>query len=465
MSKRAESLLYALPVSLQNVALSLYGITLLRNRHGGHYKRYYQEALARIQFDRDKLDEYETEIFRSMLKHAVKCVPYYRELHRQSRFPIEEVKSVADVRCLPLLEKNDLRVNPEQFVDERRNLKDLTLISTTGTTGTPLRIYCDANVRQRNYAFHDRFLTMSSIDKQGLRATIGGRIIVPSAERRPPFWRYSYFQNNVLFSSYHLNEGTIRQYIEKLRALRPEQIDTYPSSIYSIASYAKEHGISLRGIAKAIVTSGETLFDDQKALVEEQFGVTVFDQYGSAEMSVFVTSCAQGAYHAHSDYGILEILNSQHEPAKAGEEGEIVCTGFINDVMPLIRYRIGDRAVATDRKCSCGSPLPTVGRVLGRDDDVIRTPRGDRVGRLSPVLKGFPVKEAQYVQERLDEVKVVVVRDTSYGPSDEARLVVELRKRLGIEIGIKFEYVERIERGKGGKLKSIVSRLKTPGAG
>lgn len=460
MLKRAESLLHTLPTGLQNVALSLYGISLLRNRHGGNYQSYYAQAVARSRASRQQLDEYENETLVRLLRHAVDTVPYYRQLHRQGKFPIEKVERVADVGCLPMLEKSELRLNPEQFVNERHALKDLSVISTTGTTGTPLRIYCNANVRQRNYAFHDRFLTMSGIDKGGLRATIGGRIVVPSAHRNPPFWRHSYFQKNVLFSSYHLNESSMGLYIAKLKSLRPDYIDCYPSSIHSIASHAKKHAISLRGITRAIVTSGETLFDDQKAVVEEQFGVAVFDQYGCAEMSVLVTSCKQGTYHVHSDFGILEILNSNGDPARDGEEGEIVCTGFINDVMPLIRYRIEDRAIAGERHCPCGSALPTVARVLGRDDDVILTPEGDRVGRLSPVLKGFPVREAQYIQEELGEVKVVLVPDAAYGKEDEAKLVRELRMRLGNEIRIEFQYVERIERGKGGKLKSIVSRIK-----
>jgi phenylacetate-CoA ligase len=460
MLKRAEKLLYALPTGLQNAALSLYGISLLRNRHGGNYRRYYAEAVARSQLSRPQLDEYENETFLRVLRRAVDKVPYYRALHQQGRFPIEKVRGVGDIRCLPLLEKSELRLNPDQFVNEDYALKDLSVISTTGTTGTPLRIYCNANVRQRNYAFHDRFLTMSGIDKDGLRATIGGRIIVPSADRKPPFWRHSYFQKNVLFSSYHLNDSSIGLYIAELQSLQPNYIDSYPSSIYSIASHAKQHAISLRGITKAIVTSGETLFDDQKAVIEEEFGVTVFDQYGCAEMSVLVTSCEQGTYHFHSDFGILEILNANGEAARDGEEGEIVCTGFINDVMPLIRYRIEDRAIAGRRNCPCGSALPTVARVLGRDDDVILTPGGDRVGRLSPVLKGFPVKEAQFVQEKLGEVKVVLVPDAAYGEADETRLVQELRMRLGNEMRFEFQYVDRIERGKGGKLKSIVSRLK-----
>ena len=459
MANRLETAFYSMPVFLQNAALSIYGLRLQRGRHTGSYERYYEEALARSVGSRDSLERFRDESIVQLLRKAVANVPYYRTLHAAGNFPIENVRRVEDIDALPLLEKTEVRLNPERFVSEEYRIRDLATINTTGTTGTPIRVYCNDDVRQRNYAFHDRFLSMVGIDRRGLRATIGGRIIIPASHREPPFWRQSYFQRNVLFSSYHLSPKNIAAYIEKLRSLAPDHIDCYPSSIYAIANFARSEGISLTGITKAIVTSGETLFDEQRDLIEERFGAKIFDQYGSAEMNVLVTSCKLGSYHIHSDFGVLEILNSQGSRVSEGEEGEIVCTGFINQVMPLIRYRIGDRAVAGHHRCECGCPFPTVARILGRDDDVIVTPSGDRVGRLSPVLKGFPVKEAQYVQERAGEVKVLIVVDAGYDRNAQERLVAELRKRLGAEIAIRIEQVSRIERGAGGKLKSIVSML------
>ena len=41
------------------------------------------------------------------------------------------------------------------------------------------------------------------------------------------------------------------------------------------------------------------------------------------------------------------------------------------------------------------APFPVLERVVGRKDDVIVTPDGRQIGRLSPGLKGFPVREAQ----------------------------------------------------------------------
>src|SRR5688500_11134928 len=109
MQTRAESLLHKLPTGLQNVALSLYGIILLRNRHGGNYKSYYAQAVARSRASRQELDKYENETLVRLLEHAVATVPYYRELHRQGKYPIEKVKGVADIAYLPPVPKSELR--------------------------------------------------------------------------------------------------------------------------------------------------------------------------------------------------------------------------------------------------------------------------------------------------------------------------------------------------------------------
>ena len=44
---------------------------------------------------------------------------------------------------------------------------------------------------------------------------------------------------------------------------------------------------------------------------------------------------------------------------------EIIVTDLFNYGMPLIRYKIGDVAIVTDRKCPCGSNLPLIDKIIG----------------------------------------------------------------------------------------------------
>src|SRR6185437_7676900 len=134
----------------------------------------------------------------------------------------------------------------------------------------------------------------------------------------------------------------------------------------------RDRGItSIRPVA--VITSSETLSADVRRTIEDAFACPVFDHYGAAEMAAFITQCAAGAYHCNSDYGVVELLRDGHAVAP-GEMGEIVATGFINPVMPFIRYATGDLAVRGAARCPCGRGFPILRRILGRMDDVLITP-------------------------------------------------------------------------------------------
>lgn len=446
----------------QNIAISIYGIWIQFVRFGGDYKNVASnvEQLGKTITTRDQLEKYRNGKLNEFVSYAYRHSPYYKRVFDDIKVSPENILTKEDLACLPILEKEPLRSGVIDIVSKDRSLGKLLKVKTTGTTGTPLSIYSDKAARRLNYAFYSRFLKNSGINLHAKRATFGGRIFVPSWQTKPPFWRLNYFQSNLLFSSYHLADKNIPFYIKKLKSFKPAYIDSYPSSLFTIAQYAKDHNISLSGITKAITTSAETLFSEQRAIIEEAFEVPIFDQYGAAEMCIFSAQCREGVYHLHEDYGVVEFIREDGSSALPGEDAEIVCTGFVNKAFPLIRYRIGDRGVYSDETCACGSPFPVLTELLGRIDDVILTPDGRRVGRLSPVVKGFPVKEVQYIQHCINELEVLVVKAEGYSSKVEKLLEQELRKRLGQDICLKFIYVDRINRGKGAKLKSIISHLK-----
>ena len=386
-------------------------------------------------------------------------MPYYKELFKKNNIRLSEINNLEDLKKIPILEKKIIRKNSNLLINELYKKRKLNVIQTTGTTGTPLKVYCDIESRTKNYAFYDRFLLQIGINYKGKKATFGGRIVVPFKQKQPPYWRYSYFQRNMLFSSYHLKNENILYYVEKLKNYRPHYIDSYPSSIYTISRYLYEHKISGKNITDAIITSAETLYQEQRELIEKIFGVPVYDQYGCAEMCVFIGQCKEKNYHVNIDYGAVEFLNEKGQNAKEGEEANIVCTGFVNSAMPFIRYDIGDRCYFTKNECKCGNHFPVIGKIIGRRDDIILTPDGRKIGRLGPLLKGLPVKEAQFTQEKIDLVNIKLVKDHGFTVETEKIIKKQLNQRLGKKIFFKFEYIESIPRGAGGKYRYVVSHM------
>src|SRR5204862_1618420 len=125
------------------------------------------------------------------------------------------------------------------------------------------------------------------------RATFFGRIVCAPEQQRPPFWRYDYFQKNYLFSSYHLSERHLASYCDSLSRIQAPEIIGYPSSLFALATYMLDHGVT--GIRPRVVfTTAETLLAHQRDAIQQAFGAAVVDQYGCTEMAIFVSQCEHG---------------------------------------------------------------------------------------------------------------------------------------------------------------------------
>jgi phenylacetate-CoA ligase len=213
---------------------------------------------------------------------------------------------------------------------------------------------------------------------------------------------------------------------------------------------------------KALIVSAETLFPQDRCELKAAFGCQVYNQYAASEPSCFWCDCEEGLMHINPEYGISEIVGPNGQAVPPGKPGDVVVTSFLNPVMPLIRYRLGDVAVAgSDTRCACGRQMPRIERVVGRVDDILFVPSRGYVGRLDPAFKGLDhVIEAQIVQESLAQIRVLVVPDKGFDTRAENRLVSNLRTKLGDEVEIEVEQVACIPRGPNGKFRSVISKVK-----
>lgn len=179
-------------------------------------------------------------------------------------------------------------------------------------------------------------------------------------------------------------------------------------------------------------------------------------------MAALVTQCDHGTYHVEPEFGVVELLDGGR-PVGPGERGEIVATGFINPVMPLIRYRMGDYAIRGSGSCACGRPGETIERIEGRMDDVIVTPEGNLVGRLDPIFKSVAsLYETRIVQDRVDHLRVEVVASSDFTKKMEDELTAQLRLRVGPSMRIDVVRVTSIERTGSGKLRTTVNLVNRP---
>jgi phenylacetate-CoA ligase len=458
--KLAEVVYGSSPVWAQDLLLSAYGWKLSRSRYGGIFHRHLEFLRQSEWYSRGEVQDLQARELSRLLEHAGRNVPWYRRIFAERGVTAGQVDPDNLGRMLPALGKDEVRANAQALVADSLDGSRLHTINTSGTTGTPLSIKTSHEALQKNYAFFERFLRTAGVASRQRSVTFAGRMLLPATQKGPPYWRRNRAMSTLLCSSYHISEATVEAYLGGIARFDPVFIDAYPSAVYALAQHLVDCGDRFRIRPRAIVTSSETLLAHQRALIEQAFGCRVFDQYGSAEMAACVTQCEHGSYHVNPEYGIVEIIGDDGRPAAPGETGEIVCTGFLNHAMPMIRYRIGDSAVASDRSCSCGRAWPVLEALVGRVDDEIVTVDGRRVGRLDPLFKGLDgIKETQIVQVAPDRIVVNIVPDEDYAPEVGRSLANALKMRVGHDMDVELRFLDRIPRTSSGKFRAVVSQL------
>jgi phenylacetate-CoA ligase len=444
---------FAVPVWAQNLLTNAYGLHLRSVRYGRGQRAVLRDLMA-SQYDPEAtVCERQVDVLRRVVRHAYKTVPLYAS---RGQDPSGSISSHEGLLGLPIVTKDDLRRPKEEVVSSQFLRSKLHEIHTGGTTGKPLSVYCDRSTLQRNYAFYGRLLTWAGITPFDRIAVFAGRTIVPPSQVKPPFWRTNRPGRSLLFSSYHMSRDTLPHYLRALADFRPALIDSYPSAVSVLARYILDEGITTVR-PRAVVTSSETLTDATRMLVERAFACRVYDYYGAAEMAAFISQCGHGRYHVNPEFGIVELVCDGRR-ALPGEIGEIIATGFINPVMPLIRYSTGDLAVQDGIPCRCGRSFPTIRRIVGRMDDVVTTPDGRQIGRLDPIFKAAATMvESRIVQDAPDHVRLEIVTSGDFPASERENLRRELAARLGPLMHIDIEHVASIPRTGSGKLRTVVN--------
>ena len=446
------------PLILQNIMISAYGYFLKHQRYGGKYPEYHSKIRSSYYFEQSQINKLQNSKLSSILISAIKHTPYYKHLSSLSEHEINTISTESLSDYFPVLNKKTIREKQNSFISDLIPVSKLKYINTSGTTGTPLNIAVSKEAIQQNYAYFSRLLELAGVSRTDRSATFAGRVFIPSKQSKQPYWRYNIFNNNLLLSSYHLSECTLPSYIKALEKWDPDFIDSYPSAIYVLAKHIIDNNIKHNIKLRSIITSSETLLDEQRRIIEAAFGCKVYDHYGCAEMAALITQCGKGSYHINSDYGLLEVLDEKQRPVKAGEIGDIVCTGFVNSAMPLIRYKLGDSGILSDKTCDCGCKFPVMQMIVGRTDDLITTREGRKIGRLDPIFKGLcGIKETQIIQTDINHITLIIVRDDNYNDASLQKLIAELKIRVGNEFSIYVEFTDKIPRTKSGKFKSVVS--------
>jgi phenylacetate-CoA ligase len=420
-----------------------------------------EEVLARDFWSAAQWKTWQENELEKILNLAARHVPYYRDLWDKKRRSGDR-SSVAYLENWPILKKETLRKTPKAFLVEGTRESFLNEEHTSGTSGKPLRLWRSHRTDQLWYAIYEaRVRRWNNVSRKDRWAIVGGQIVVPAHQTKPPFWVWNAGLNQLYLSAYHIQAETVGHYSDALRKHQVVYLLGYPSALSALANMVLESG-QLFPHLKLVITNAEMLLPAQRRIIQEAFCCRVVNTYGMSEIVAAASECPEGTMHLWPDTGVTEILRMDSLlSAQVGERGRLICTGLINQDMPLIRYEVGDMAVREDStKCPCGRSLPEMGEIEGRLDDMLITIDGRFVGRLDSIFKvNLPVKEAQIIQENSQLIHLKVVPSQGYGTDTRQTLSELIRERLG-DVKVEVEELSAIPRDANGKFKAVVSKVK-----
>lgn len=452
MKKILQLLYRKTPVSLQNLFISIYGYKLVVQRYGAHYKSEYERLIKKDYSNYQELQDEQNRKLREFLSFAVENSSYFEK--KYASVDISKIKTVLDLRLLPILTKEELRKNVDSIMTIKK--KQGIVAFTGGTTGKSLEIVFTKEDMQFRMAFLDAFKQRLGIDVSSCRkATFSGREVVANkTNHKNIFWRYNAAYKQRLYSTFHLSKKTMNYYVQDLIRYKPEVINGFVSAIYELADYIERNTIKLEFDIKGVFTTSETLLEHHRVTIEKAFGAKVYNQYASAEGAPFITECEYGELHYCIDTGVIEIQETT---------GEILVTSFFTHGTPLIRYAIGDKVEFKTGTCNCGSAWPLVKKIEGRKVDYLNSNDGTKVSlsHLSDVIKGLPncVEKIQFIQDELLNLEIKLIADKNIFDEQHSQTIADATKlRFGKDINVTISLVNEIPREKSGKY-SIIKRI------
>lgn len=296
---------------------------------------------------RDEIREFQYRKLKSILTHAHRHVPYYQKLFDRIGFHPGDFRSIDDLSHIPLLSKQEVQQNPGEFRAVNVPDRYFKTVQTGGTTGMPTEFFLDRRYSTLTEMVFLRHMWKKLGYRQRNRCVVLREDEVGNIEEGKKYWKRNWMTNWLIMSAFHLNADTFQLYYRKIVEFKPEFILAFPSNIYLLTRFIKEHGLPAFPTLKGVICSSESLFDWQRDYVSDVLGARVFSFYGHSEKCVLAAQCSDlTGYEFYPQYGYAELVNENEKICtKEDERGEIVATGFHNHVAPLIRYRTGDVAV------------------------------------------------------------------------------------------------------------------------
>jgi len=408
----------------------------------------------------EEINKYQEIKLKNILMHAYLNVPYYNKILSSANVIENGRVNLSNFQNIPFLTKEIIRSNLELLKSQDLENRKYYENHTGGSTGQPLAFYQDKNYEILNFTNKIYFCELAGkkIGEKEMKIWGSERDLIEgttSAKSRVKFWLY----NRDFENSFILNEHKINQIIRNINLKKPKLVWGYVNSLFVISRYINENNL-LISKPKAVISAAGTLTDDIRKEIKIAFGCNVLNVYGSREMGDMAFEEVEGgglSVFQHSHY--IEVIKKENS-----EIGDIIVTSLNNYSMPFIRYKIGDVSAGfTEGKGNTN--FIRLKNVLGRETDIFKTKSGNYIPPeffihiVGVVYNKGSIKKFQVIQKSLEYILIKIVLEASPDEDMLYKIIKSIKKVMGENCKVEFEFVDEIRSNKSGKYRYTVCEI------
>ncbi|TDE31528.1 phenylacetate--CoA ligase family protein [Flavobacterium ranwuense] len=366
---------------------------------------------------------------------------------------------------LPVLNKKNLQKPLLERLSKNYSPKNCYVNKTSGSSGTPFIFAKDKYCHALTWASNIYRFGWYGIDfNTSYQARFYGIPMDFIGNKKERF--KDFLSHRFRFSIFDLSDDVLEKILKKFQNKKFDYINGYTSSIVLFAKFLQKRNIILTTICptlKVCMVTSEMLFEEDKILLEKQFGIPIVNEYGASELDLIAFQNPKDEWQINSETLFVEILDDNNKAVPNGTAGRIVITSLFNKAHPFIRYDIGDIGIL-DEKSTLQKPI--LKKLIGRTNDVAILPSGKKSPGLtfyyvtkSIIEDDGNVKEFIIKQTKIDTFEIEYVSETELNLAQIQK--IEEAISLYLEPNLKFSFLRKksLERSNRGKLKQFKSMI------
>ncbi|KDN55276.1 phenylacetate--CoA ligase family protein [Flavobacterium seoulense] len=366
---------------------------------------------------------------------------------------------------LPVLNKTNLQIPLKNRISKGFTIQNCYINKTSGSSGEPFIFAKDKYTHALTWASNMYRFGSFGIDfNRSLQARFYGIALDFIGYRKERF--KDFLSKRYRFPVFDLSDAVLEKILKKFENTKFDYLNGYTSSIVLFAKFLRKRNLILKEICptlKVCMVTSEMLFEDDRKLLEMQFGIPIVNEYGASELDLIAFENPENGWRINSETLFVEILDENNQVLPYGSAGRIVITSLFNKAHPFIRYDIGDIGIL-DEKSTLEKPI--LKQLIGRTNDVAILPSGKKSPGLtfyyvtkSIIEDDGNVKEFVIKQQKIDSFEIEYVSETELDLSQIQK--IEQVITLYLEPNLNFEFIRKdtLERTARGKLKQFTSFL------